>query len=310
MSNLFSHILVGVDDSEASQTAVLFATQLAREHGSRLVLCHSVNWTPVLTQIAASGAIVDTVSVVEELKAAGEVLLDQAVAAAKHGGVDAERRAVEGEPAQSLLEAAVQSGCSLIVMGTHGRQGLAHLFVGSTTEAVLRGSIIPVLTLHAGTVVVAPGERCIERIIAGIDESEPSDAAIQTILDLPGKDRLHVIFYSIAGMGEREHERAHQAVSKAVRLANERGISARGRVNVGDPAEALIAAAEQQEADLIVVGSHGRHGLERLVLGSVAEGIVQRSPLPVLVVRTRQAVAVVQKVRAAANRVAPETSPA
>jgi nucleotide-binding universal stress UspA family protein len=295
MSNVFSRILVGIDDSEASTKAVTFAARLSSEHGGQLIIAHSVNWLPVMTQIAASGAIIDSTLVIDDLKAEGEALLDRAVNAAKRCGADAQRRALEGEPAQSILAQAAEAKCSLIVMGTHGRKGLERLFVGSTTEAVLRGSTIPVLTVLPGTTIAGPGKRCIERIVAGVDASEPSDAAIQTILDLPAEDRQHVIFYSIAGAREDEGDQAHRVVGKAVGLANARGISAKGRVIAGHPAEALIAAAQLQAADLIVLGSHGRRGLQRLFLGSVAEGVVRNSVLPVLVVRTSQEVPVAEK---------------
>jgi nucleotide-binding universal stress UspA family protein len=200
---------------------------------------------------------------------------------------------------QSLLAYAVEAQCSLIVMGTHGRRGLERWFVGSTTEAVLRASGIPVLTVRSGAALAAPGKRCFGRIVAGIDASDPSDAAVQTILDFPSEDRQHVIFYSIAGPGEDEQDQAHRIIGRAVGFANARGISVKGRVIGGDPKEALIVAAQQQAADLIVVGSHGRHGLERLFLGSVAEAIVRKSPLPVLVVRTRDDVPVSESLRAA-----------
>jgi nucleotide-binding universal stress UspA family protein len=143
MSNVFSRILVGIDDSEASTKAVTFAARLSSEHGGQLIIAHSVNWLPVMTQIAASGAIIDSTLVIDDLKAEGEALLDRAVNAAKRCGADAQRRALEGEPAQSILAQAAEAKCSLIVMGTHGRKGLERLFVGSTTEAVLRGSTIP-----------------------------------------------------------------------------------------------------------------------------------------------------------------------
>jgi nucleotide-binding universal stress UspA family protein len=286
MSNVFARILAGVDDSNVSNQAVAFATRLAGEHGSQLIVCNSVNWLPLVTQLASSGAMIDPTPAVDDLKAEGAALLDRAVAAAARGGVTAQRVALEGDPARNLLEQAAEWKCSLIVMGTHGRQGLERLFVGSTTEAVLRGSSIPVLTVRDGVTPAAPHKRCFEGIVAGVDESEPSDAAVRTILALPAEDRRRVIFYSVAGAGEDEADRAHRVIAKAVAAANAFGISAKGRVIGGNPDEALIAAAQQQGADLIVLGSHGRHGLQRLFLGSVAEGVVRKSPLPVLVVRT------------------------
>jgi nucleotide-binding universal stress UspA family protein len=283
------------------------ATRLAGEHGGQLIISHSVNWLPVVTQIASSGAIMDPTPVVDDLKAEGEALLDRAIDTAKRAGVEAQRQSLEGEPAQNILEHAAEAKCSLIVMGTHGRGGLERLFVGSTTEAVLRGSAIPVLTVGAGPTFAAV-KHCIERIVAGIDASEPSDAAIQTILELPAEDRKHVAFYSIAAAGEDAQEQAHRVVAKAVGLADARGISAKGHVIGGNPDEALIAVAQQQGADLIVVGSHGRHGLHRLFLGSVAEGIVRKSPLPVLVVRTREEVTVAQRIPVDAQTKVPAPS--
>jgi nucleotide-binding universal stress UspA family protein len=188
----------------------------------------------------------------------------------------------------------------LIVMATHGRAGLEHFFVGSTTEAVLRGSTIPVLTIRAGKHTARPG-RCFERIIVGIDDSEPSDAALATVVDFPPEDRRHVLLCGVAGsalvVGGREyrqaaidelHEETARVVETALATAGKRGRSFEGRVVDGRTAPSLIAAAEQQKADLIVLGSHGRRGLRRLFLGSVAESVVQLAPIPVLVVRGLQ----------------------
>ena len=292
MSNVFSRILVGIDDSDASNEAVAFATRLAREHGGQLILCHSVDWLPVITEMVSSGAIIDTTPIVDDLKREGEALLDRAMDAAKHNGVEAQRRALEGDPERRILELAADAKCSLIVMGTHGRHGLERLFVGSTTEAVLHESAIPVLTVRVGAKRAEDTRRCFERIVVGIDESEPSDAAVQTVLELPSEDRRQVFFYSVAGTRDDEREQAQRVVGKAIALANARGISAKGSVIDGSPDEALIAAAQQQAADLIVLGSHGRRGLQRLFLGSVAEHVVRNAPLPVLVVRTRESVPV------------------
>jgi len=301
MSNIFSRILVGVDDSDASQAAVTYATRLAGEHGGRLIICHSVNWLPVVSQIASSGAFIDATVIVNDLKAEGEALLHRALDAVTPAGVQARSVALEGDPASNLLDRAAEAHCTAIVMGTHGRQGLERLFLGSTTEAVLRGSTIPVLTVRSGMTFAAPPKRSFERIVAGIDESEPSAAALETILDFPAEDRQHIIFYTVAGADEAEQDQAHRVIGKAVGLATARGISAKGRVIAGNPDDALIAAAQQQAADLIVLGSHGRHGLRRLFLGSVAEGVVRKSPVPVLVVRTRDHAALAESVSAVAH---------
>lgn len=299
MSNMFSRILVGVDRSETAQEAVALGARLAREHGGQLILCHSVNWLPAASQIAAAGGGVGTMPVIDDLNREGEALLDRAAETAKRAGVDAQRRALDGEPAEQILEVARASACSLIVVGTHGRQGLERLFVGSTAEAVLRGSAIPVLTVRSGVKGVDGAGRCFERIVVGIDDSGPSAAAIAAVFEFPAEDRQQLTFYSSAlgadiftsrsdaGAANRElHAQAQRIVDRALASARARGVAAEGRVVEGKPVDVLIDAAKERQADLIVLGSHGRSGLERFFLGSVAEGVVRTAPVPVLVVRT------------------------
>jgi nucleotide-binding universal stress UspA family protein len=299
VSALFSRILVGVDDSDVSREAVAFAARLAREHDGQLVLAHSVNWAPVVTQMVSSSPILDTRPIVDDLKQQGQTLLDAAMDVALHAGVKAEPHALEGEPAHRLLEYAAESHCTLIVMGTHGRQGLQRVFVGSTTEAVLRASAIPVLTLRAGVTHPEAAGRCFERIVVAIDDSEPSDAALEVACAFPAEDRRYVALCSIAGtavvVGDKSYHEAvmHDLRAQAERLvdaaegkARARGVTAEARVAEGNTDEALIAAAKEEKADLIVLGSHGRRGLRRFFIGSVAEGVVRRAPVPVLVIRT------------------------
>jgi nucleotide-binding universal stress UspA family protein len=303
MNALFSRILVGVEDSEPSRDAVALAARLAQEHGGRLALCHAVNWRPMIAEIASTGAVVDPDPIVDELRAAGEAALARAGRIAADAGVAAEPHRFEGDPAEAIVGFAAENGCSLIVMGTHGRKGLGHLVLGSTTEAVLRYSTIPVLTVHAGAKLAAAARRCFERIVVGVDDSQPSDAAIETIVDLPTEDRREVIFCSaadgqdvIGGRGyyyaevhEALHEHAQYVVDKAVALARAHGVAAEGRVVDGSAERALIDAATDRSADLIVLGSHGRRGMRRFFLGSVAESVVRSALIPVLVARTAAA---------------------
>jgi nucleotide-binding universal stress UspA family protein len=283
---LFSRILVGVDGSAVANEGVALGARLAREHDGQLILGHSVNWLPVVSQMAASGAIIDTEPIVNDLKMEGEALLDRAIEVARGAGVEATRHSLEGEPAQRLLELAAQLQCSAIIMGTQNRGSLEQLFVGSTTEALLRASTIPVLTIRSGATRLDAKRRYFERIVVGIDDSEPSDAAIATVLALPAEDRDQVFFYSVAVTVD-DREQAERIVGKAVAAADACGASAKGRVIGGNPVEAVLDAARERAADLLVLGSHGRRGLQRLFLGSVAEHVVRSAPLPVLVVRTQ-----------------------
>jgi len=295
---LFSRIVAAVDGSEASRDAVVLAARLACEHEGHLILCHAVNWLPPVAQLMSTGAIVDPAPMLDSLGIEGEALLDEAAGAARGLGVDPELRMVTGEPAECLVELAGKAKCRLIVMGTHGRHGLGRLALGSTAEAVLRLGTMPVLTVRAAESAPGTRRRCFERILVGIDDSEPSDAAIRTVLDFPGEDRSELMLYSVAdqalahGWAPRSvatidllRVEAQRIVDGAVAFARTRDVVAEGSVVDGAAAEALIAAARERRADLLVLGSHGRRGIQRFFLGSVAAAVVRAAPLPVLVVR-------------------------
>jgi nucleotide-binding universal stress UspA family protein len=301
--NIFSRILVGTDGSEAAEQAVDFAAKLAHEHGSELIVCHFVNWVATVSEVAASGAISDP-GLIEELRAAGNDFIERAVDRAKSAGVKATSRLIDGEPTSGILDLSVEEACTLIVVATHNRSGFEHFFIGSTTEAVLRGSTIPVLTVRAGDQLIRPG-RCFERIVVGIDDSEPSDAALATVIEFPPEDRARVLLVGAAGTAfviggsdyqqaalDELHEQTEHVVDSATATALKRGCKFDHLVVDGRPATALVATAEHEKSDLIVVGSHGPRGMRRLFIGSVAESIVETSPIPVLVVRGLQKVTV------------------
>jgi nucleotide-binding universal stress UspA family protein len=312
VDSVFSRIVVGLDDSEPSTVAVALAARLAREHDGRLFLCHSVNWLPVISELVASGATVDTEPIVAELKQAGQMLLDRAAETAKQIGVEAQRCVTEGDPAESVLRIAADNACTAIVMGTHGRTGWKRLAIGSTTEGVLRGSTLPVLTVRPNTTRADDGRRCFERIVVAIDDSEPSDAAVRTVLAFPPEDCRDLVFCSVVDV-ERVpighsaystaihsdlHGQAWDLVRHAAGMARRQGIEAEAKIVEGNTDAALVALARERKVDLLVVGSHGRRGLQRFFLGSVAERLVRIAPVPVMVVRGSESAAVPTPVRA------------
>jgi nucleotide-binding universal stress UspA family protein len=151
------------------------------------------------------------------------------------------------------------------------------------------------LTVAAGMKNPACGRRTFEQIIVGVDGSEPAQAALETVFALPAEDLRQVFFYTVAGDNAVEYEHAERIIGKAVAEAQERGVAVKGIVLAGRPNDVLVAAAKQRDADLIVLGSHGRRGLRRLFLGSVAEDVVRHSAVPVLVVRSRSRTAAAGK---------------
>ena len=121
------------------------AATLAAEQKARIVFLHVRE--PVV-DLGLSGFAPVSTSVVEASQREVEELLEHAVSEAASRGVESESLSEQGPIPQTILEAAKRLGADLIVMGTHGRSGIARAFIGSVTEAVLREATIPVLALH------------------------------------------------------------------------------------------------------------------------------------------------------------------
>ena len=139
-------ILVPTDFSEPAGLALDRALEIASSVKACVVLLY-VCPLPYVT--ALEGAMVPSGDIVEALRDAGRKGLEGAIERRKGSNVAIEPKLVLGDPRTSILDAAKEVGADMIVMGTHGRRGLAHVFLGSTAEAVVRTSPIPVLTIRA-----------------------------------------------------------------------------------------------------------------------------------------------------------------
>lgn len=283
MSDLFSRILVAVDGSEPAKLAAVVGARLAREHGGGLTFCFSVHWKPLIAQFESIGAIVDPTPTIDAMKERGQKLLAEATEIAAKFAVDARCRALLGEPASNILDLARETASSLIVIGTHDGAGAGRLLIGSTTNAVLRRSPIPVLAVRPGVRLADRARRCFERVLVATDGSEPAEAAVDAALALPAEDRRELVFCSVAEAGLAVQ--AQTAVDRALANARVHCAVAQGRVLAGNPSAALAAEAQRKQVDLIVLGTHGRDGADSFALGSIAERIIRTAPLPVMVVR-------------------------
>jgi nucleotide-binding universal stress UspA family protein len=192
----------------------------------------------------------------------------------------------------------------LIVMGTHGRRGLRRMMMGSVAEEVVRLAPCPVFTVGGHEA----GEQAwaIRRIVAPVDFSDHATLAARHAAALAEAydatlDLVHVIDAATVPTGgpqilgparvsfDEAQERAQQKVDQhAADLRAE--FPAVGKIDAevrfGRPASDIVDFAEERGADLVVVGSHGRTGMKRLLMGSVAEQVIRSAPCPVFTVKS------------------------
>lgn len=143
---MFETIVVAADASPASRAAVALAVEIAKAHRSALVFTNVVDISKLMTLSGSEAPYPE--EAVEMLCDESRALLDVAVKQAEAAGLKATFCCAQGDAADEILELAAQRGAKLIVMGTHGRTGLARFFLGSVADAVLRRAACRVLVTH------------------------------------------------------------------------------------------------------------------------------------------------------------------
>jgi nucleotide-binding universal stress UspA family protein len=264
-------LLVCTDASPASQGAVAGALALAQTCRSRLYLLEIMEYNLGYTGLAPEGVIrweQEVSAHLEAIKARAEEL-----------GVAAEPLVRRADAAYAaIVEAAQKLEADLIIMGRRGRSGLARLLMGSVTERVIGLSPVSVL--------VIPREANLtwERLLIASDGSPYSEAAWEQALELVRRLDARLLGVSVA-REEGELPEAEAVVQRLLMRANRQGIPMQIQVTVGAPDDVIVQTALGQQTDLIIVGSHGRTGLKRLLMGSTAARVIGQAPCPVLVVK-------------------------
>jgi nucleotide-binding universal stress UspA family protein len=276
-------ILVPVDFSEPSKKAVNYAMSFALEFGSHLILAHVAPFDAAAHEKARADllALIPT-DVREQLHY--EFIV-------KSGDVRAE-----------LLGIVEDRDVQLVVMGTHGRSAIGHLFVGSTTEKMLRNLHVPVLTvshLDPSHDLNAPAPVPIRRILFATDLEEGSEESVTFAIKLAkafdaSLTVAHAFtpaggaFYGLETAGITPEYVSDVRTDVEERLNRMTALFSDGSVPVmtvvidGTPNEKINVLAHQDKADLVIINLRAKGRLERALLGATAEHVIRTATVPVL----------------------------
>jgi nucleotide-binding universal stress UspA family protein len=270
-------ILVPLDGTEHAQRVLPHAEALAAATGGRLVLMEAAEGHALYEQDAPLAR--------RTALATAEQYLAELERREWGRGLPAEHVVIEGPPTAAILGAAETRHADMIVMATHARRGLDRLVTGSVAEGVLRRSPVPVVLVPPGAAAPLPSVGTL-RVLVPLDGSRLAEAALATLAELVPAARLDLLLLRVAEPPDRVVARrppASQGVAARMRAA---GALVTAEVRFGrDPAETIAAVARERTCHLIAMATHGRSGLARLLLGSVAAATLARATVPVLLVR-------------------------
>jgi nucleotide-binding universal stress UspA family protein len=285
---MYDDVLLPFDGSDGAAAALHHAGELALWADATIHVLFVADTT------RDSVTVVET-EVVDALARKGEDIVEEATETLRTLGVDAESDVVQGNPAPTIVEYADRYDQDLIVMPTHGRQGVSRYLLGSLTEKVVRLSSVPVLTAR-----MRPDEQLrfpYENILLPTDGSAGAAHAAEVGLALAGTldATVHVLsavddlslgvdVRSSVSREEREQE-ATDAVAEIVSKADSHGVTDTVRhVEHGSPVQTILDTIEATGIDAVVMGTRGNRGTDRILLGSVAEKTVRSAPVPVITV--------------------------
>ncbi len=281
----YRKILVAVDGSDSSNNAFRQACKIARQDAS---------WITVITTIPLYQDQFEVLSIKEKvsktLREDGEKILSEIKEVASEEDAFIRPILEEGSPVNTIIDTAEEGNFDLIVVGRHGKTQLERALVGSVTARVIGHSQRDVLVVPKGAAVGW------EKILLSTDGSKYSKAATEKAIDLAKSYGGQLEAVSVVDVTEEFHTEAPGAVEELVRKAKgfvdyvkkkaeTEGIKTETLVREGETFKVITDLSKEYNSDVIVMGSHGRTGMKRLLMGSVTEKVIGYALCPVLVVK-------------------------
>lgn len=305
-------VLVATDGSAAALEAIDLVNSIGWPNGSTLdivtVIQPVVPFAPGPWDLAALSWSPTTARNVTrtdaEFQRHANELIDEARSRLLAHGRHIDSVVLDGRPAEAVLDRARTTDADLVVVGSHGHSTIGSMLLGSVSAEIIDRADRPVLVARATKM---------DHVLLAIDASDAAAEAAELLIRWPifARASVQVVsvaplpppwwtglrdtatpevldsFADIAGLSHDHHERMAQAAARRISAA---GLTAQPVLAQGDPAPRILDVAESSGVDLIVMGTRGRTGLTRAVLGSVARNVVAHAPCSVLVAHRPAAV--------------------
>mgnify|MGYP000250465852 CR=1 FL=1 len=287
---MYDSILIPTDGSEHAELAARHGLGLAERFDATVHVVGVVDVAAAAGPFNAGGvdsAFVDRLREEAESAVTGVEELSDADVTLQSG-------VVRGEPGDAIVEYIEDEGIDVVAMGTRGRRGLRRFVTGSVTEHVVRRAHVPVVTVRATDLAPVVDY---EQVLVTTDGSEHAEAAVDHAVAVADAydATLHVLsvvdISSVAAgptagppmdLLDQFREQGVEATDRIAERARDAGVEVVTEVREGFPGPGLLDYADEAEIDLIAMGTHGRTGVDRLLLGSTTERTIRRAKVPVM----------------------------
>ncbi len=299
---MYSKILVPMDGSKTAENVLPYARYLGGKFKIPVELLAVVDIAEMASHMASEKARFLDTMIEDAVRYCTSYLRGVATTFA---GAEVSCTVERGKPAETIIEKGASDEAMLIAMATHGRSGMNRFLLGSVAEKVLRGTSNPMLLIRAVDGAKPINEAALKSIIVPLDGSELAEGVLPVVSEMARKLGLeielfrayHIPYKVYAGdegfyAGNYDElltsvrDEANEYLEKKAAELKKAGV---GKVTCvtkeGFAADEIIALGRKTADNLIAMSSHGRSGVKRWVLGSVAETVVRHSGNPVLIVR-------------------------
>lgn len=296
-------ILVPLDGSPLAESVLPYAEEVARRTKAELLLLTVVDLTSTWGERPPKKSMAEEMILATAyLSAKGEEL--------EAKGLKVRTKVAFGAVAEAILSNATRRGIVLIAMSTHGRTGISQWVLGSIADKVLHGTHLPLLLIRAAPAgAQAEGPPALRKILVAMDGSPLAESVLPFVTQFAKSlGASLVLFQAVAplsvypGPGTAQffmgapdilddlEALAEQYLARTAEQVEGQGVKVERLVRLGFVVDEIVRTAGEVGADLIAIATHGRSGLGRWVIGSVANGVVHRTTLPCLVIRPEQTV--------------------
>jgi len=307
-ANMIRRVLIPLDGSKLAEQVICHLLRFAATEQSELLLMSALSSSILpLSGHFDQNAVPNGNEVSEQVNAVAEQLNQK--------GFKVASQFLTGRPVESILHLAEERHVDLIAMSTHGRTGLGLMLLGSVAEGVVRNARPPVFLVPPGALVKVKSDSLPQTILLPLDGTPLAETAIPVACQLAQNTGAIVLLVRVVESrdtrkkltGEQknidsdcveEQPLTQQAVYYLERMKLRlqlTGVESRSQVVMGNPADAIAQIIHTESADVVVMSTHGRSGVERMVHGSVVSKVISNAICPLILMRGKVPVDVYER---------------